>query len=164
MGPVVFDFPTWIGIFPEFTPLNPTLGNAYFIRATGGIVDNSPTSRLLQDGNLSYLVYLATSHIAWLNCPKDASGNPSASGAPASPLVGHIGQAAEGSVNVTIDWPLDASSDSMEKYLAQSKYGVEYWAATAQYRTAQYAAQPMIVFGGRFRSPWPGANPWGRPF
>jgi hypothetical protein len=159
MNPVVFDFPTWIGIFPEFSNLNTALGNAYFIRATGGIVDNSPTSRLLQDGNLSYLVYLATSHVAWLNCPKDASGNPSASGMPASPLVGHISDATEGSVSVSLDWPLDASSDSMEKYLTQTKYGAEYWAVTAQYRTAQAIVRPTIVFGGRFRGVV-GARPW----
>lgn len=154
--PVTFDYPTWIGMFPEFSGLNPTLGQAYFMRATGSIIGNATSNPAFPDGNLPYLIYLATSHVAWLNSPKDANGNPAATGQPASPLVGRISSASEGSVSVQVDYPLGTDSTAQEKYLAQSKYGIELWDALAQYRTARYMARPTIVRNGRFLRPyWP---------
>jgi Protein of unknown function (DUF4054) len=158
--PVTFNFATFVATFPEFSALTSGQAQGYFNRATGSIVGNSTTNPIFNDGNLPYLVYLVTAHVAWLNCPKDANGNPAATGAPASPLVGRISNASEGSVSVQTEWPLDGSSSAQEKYLAQTKYGVEYWAATSQYRTAQYAARPTIVVGGRFRNPWLGRGGW----
>lgn len=147
--PVTFDFPTFTGLFPEFTPIGASLGNAYFTRATGSIIANATTNPIFGDGNLPYLIYLATAHVAWLNCPKDANGNPAGpNGAPASQLVGRINSASQGSVSVQTEWPANDPS-AQEKFLSQTKYGAEYWAATAQYRTAQYAARPTRV-GSRF--------------
>lgn len=148
--PVTFSYATWIGLFPEFAGLGPVLGQAYFARATATIIGNATTNPAFGDGNLTYLCYLATSHIAWLSCPKDANGNPSAAGSPASPIVGRINSAAEGSVNVSTEWNGGSKTD-LAAYLTQTRYGAEYLAATSQYRTAQYAAQPTIVVGGRFR-------------
>lgn len=146
--PVTFDFPTFTALFGEFAPIGATLANAYFMRATGSIIANATTNPMFGDGNLPYLIYLATAHVAWLNCPKDANGNPAgASGAPASQLVGRINSASQGSVSVQAEWPANDPS-AQEKFLMQTKYGAEYWAATAQYRTAQYAARPTIVAGG----------------
>lgn len=144
--PVTFDFAQWIALFPEFTPLNNAMGNAYFIRATGSIIGNSTTNPIFNDGNLPYLIYLATAHVAALNCPRDASGNPAQSGNPASTLVGRINSASQGSVSVQTEWPASDPS-AQEKFLMQTKYGAEYWSATAQYRTARYAARPTIIAG-----------------
>lgn len=149
--PVVFNFATWTALFPEFSALNAVLGQAYFTRATATIIANATTNPAFGDGNLPYLIYLVTSHIAWLSCPKDPNGNPSGAGTPASPLVGRISSAAEGSVNVQTEWN-SAGGTPLEAYLIQTKYGAEYWAATSQYRTAQYAARPTVVVGGRFRN------------
>lgn len=151
--PVTFDYPTWTAMFPEFATLTPAQGSAYFMRATGSIIANDVTNPIYGDGNLPYLIYLVTAHVAWLNCPKDGGGNPAATGAPASQQVGRISGATEGSVSVQFDWPMGDAS-AQEKYLAQTKYGAEYWAATAQYRTARYCARPTIVVGGRFGSPY----------
>jgi len=147
--PVTFDFATWVGLFPEFSALTTGQGAAYFTRATATIIANSVSNPIYGDGNLAYLIYLATSHVAWLNCPKDAGGNPAATGAAASPLVGRVSSASEGSVSVSTEWSFNDPS-AQAAYLAQTKYGAEYLAATAQYRTARYIARPTIVFGGRF--------------
>jgi hypothetical protein len=159
--PVIYNLQTFLGIFPEFSGLNSTQCQAYFTRATGSIIGNSCTNPAFNDGNLPYLVYLATAHVAWLNSPKDANGNPAATGAPASPLVGRISTASEGSVSVATEYPLDGGSSAEEKYLAQTKYGVELWAALAPYRTAQYAARPTIVRFGRFGGFWGRGGGWG---
>lgn len=167
--PVTFDFPTWVGYFPEFAPLNAALGQAYFTMAMSTILANTQTNPVFLDDpspNFQFLCYLATSHVAWLMCPKDASGNPTsdASGViSAGGAVGRISSATEGSVTVQTEWPLDGNSSAQEKYLSQTKYGVALWTALAPYRTAQYLAQPTYVLGGRFRYPFfPGraVGPW----
>ena len=153
---VTFSFATFVGYFPEFAGISPGLAQAYFNRATGSIISNYETNPAFPDGNLPYLIYLATAHVAWLYCTKDLSGNPTSdpsAAQPPSPLVGRISQASEGSVSVSTEYPLDGNSSAQEKYLSQTKYGIELWAALAPYRTAQYAARPTYVFGGRFRSP-----------
>ena len=154
--PVTFSYATFIATFPEFSGLSSAQVQAYFNRATGAIVANSCSNPMNADGNLPYLIYLATAHVAWLNSPKDANGNPAATGQPASPLVGRVSQASEGSVSVSVDYPV--GQDAQERYLAQTKYGAEFWAATAPYRTARYMARPTIVVGGRFRGGWLGGS------
>jgi hypothetical protein len=152
--PVTFDLQTFLGLFPEFTPLSQGFLNAMFMRATGSIIANAVTNPANNDGNLAYLIYLVTAHLAWLNCQKDVNGQPTAqtSAQQASQQVGRISQATQGSVSVTLEWPGNDPS-AQEKFLVQTRYGAEYWAATAQYRTAQYAARPTFVIGGRFRNP-----------
>lgn len=145
--PVTFDNATWIALYPEFTAVGATLGASYFLRASFlcGNEACNPTNRVA--GMLQSLLYLLTSHIAWLNAPRDANGNPAATGAPASPLVGRIDQATEGSVSVHADMgDANAGSPSQAWYM-QTKYGAEYWAATAAVRTAHYVALPTIVPG-----------------
>ena len=158
--PVVFSFQTWVGLFPEFSALTPDQGAAYFMRATGSFAANSCSNPANADGRLSYLLYLATSHVAWLACPKDANGNPSATGTAASPLVGRISQAAEGSVNLTLELEAGADTNQLLAYLSQTKYGQEYSAAIASYRTARYLARPTLVVNGIYPGTWlPGR--WG---
>lgn len=154
--PVTFSFATWTALFPEFTPVGATLGQAYFTIATATIIANSTTNPANGDGNLSFLVYLATSHVAWLRSPKDANGNPAATGAPQpAQLVGRISSASEGSVSTSLDFPIGADAAAQEKYLAQTQYGVLLWAALAPYRTVRYLARPTIVRNGFFpRFPW----------
>ena len=145
-GPVTFSYATWIAMFPLFSPLTQEQGLAYFNLATL-ICANTSTNPINRDGNLAALLYLLTCHFAWLNCPKDASGNPAATGSPPSGLVGRISNATEGSVSVTTEWNAGSSSD-LEAFLTQTEWGASYWAMTAQYRTARYLARPTRVVNG----------------
>jgi len=166
--PVTFDFPTWTTLFPEFSPLSPALGAAYFAMATSSVIANTVTNPMFFDATplaipnltvdtFTYDVYLATSHVAWLFCPKDATGAPSSdASAAASPggMVGRISQATEGSVSVSTEYPMSPDASALEKNLSQTKYGQQLWTAMKPYRTAQYMAQPVFVLGGRFRNPY----------
>ena len=156
--PVVFDYPTWVGMFPEFAPLSAPQGQGYFNRACL-ICGNQCSNPIFATGNLPTLLYLLTSHIAWLSCPKDANGNPAATGTVASPLVGRIASAQQGSVNVQVEWAGGTDMSALEAYLTQTRYGTEYWAAIQQFRTARYIALPTIVaysFSNRpLRPYWP---------
>lgn len=144
--PVTFVFQTWVAGFPEFSTLTPAQGQAYFNDATM-ICANSATNQINRDGNLAALLYWLTSHFAWLKCPKDANGNPAATGQ-VNQLVGRISSATEGSVTVQTEWEMGGDANALEKFLAQTKYGATYWAMTAQYRTARYLARPTIVING----------------
>jgi hypothetical protein len=159
--PVTFDPAQWTTQFPEFLPIQ-GLGQTYFNLATATFAANDVTNPAFNDGNLPTLLNLATSHVAWLLCPKDGNGNPTnAVGASSAPnIVGRISNATQGSVSVQTEWG-GGDPTALEKYLIQTKYGAAYWAGTSQYRTAQYAARPTIVIGGRFRNSWVRSGPAG---
>jgi hypothetical protein len=90
---------------------------------------------------------MLTAHIAWLNAPRDADGNPASTGSPASPIVGRINSASEGSVSVQADIGDATAGSPSQPWYMQTRYGAAYWAATAQYRTARYVANPVFVPG-----------------
>ena len=142
---VIFNYAGWVARYPEFAGVSQPLAQEYFNEAGlyfancgwTGALPNAPT-----------LLNMLTAHIAWLYAPRDANGNPSSTGEPASPLVGRITNAAEGSVNVAVE--LKESGSPSEAFFSQTKYGLSFWQATAQYRTARYMARPTIVAGPIF--------------
>lgn len=143
--PVTFDVAKWKGMYPEFAAATDPQAEGWFTRATF-IVGNdwaSPANRVA--GMLESLLYLLTAHIAWLNMPRDAAGNFSSTGS-ASQLVGRIDSASEGSVSVHADLGGGGDSSPSQWWYMQSRYGAEYWAATAGFRTAHYVPRP---------APWP---------
>lgn len=144
---VTFDNATWIASYPEFTNVGAALGQTYFNRASFLCVNSGANPFACVPGMVADLLYLLTSHIAWLNAPRDATGNPAATGVPASPIVGRINTASEGSVSVGADMGDATAGSPSQPWYMQTKYGAEYWAATAPARTAMYAAQPTIVPG-----------------
>src|ERR1700722_3299466 len=140
--PVVFDFPTWTGAFPEFANCTTQQGQGWFNRATYICANSISNPMNRTPGMLADALYLLTSHIAWLNAPRDLNGNPAAAGVPASPIVGRVDQATEGSVSVHADMgDANAGSPSQAWYM-QTKWGSEYWTMTAGFRTAIAVSQP----------------------
>lgn len=146
---VTFDYAAWVARYPEFAAVNSGLAAAYFSEA-GLYFENSVCNPAYTNGTLSTLLNMLTAHIAWLNAPRDANGNPASTGGSASPLVGRISSAGEGSVNVSAEY--DKSGSPSEAWFTQTKYGAAYWQATAAYRTFQYAARPTVVPGTGFPS------------
>lgn len=151
--PVVFSDETWVGTYPEFSPLTPQQGQAYFNRSCLQFANSRDNPAFSPCGNelMENLFYLLTSHIAWLYCPKDANGNPSATGT-LNRLVGRVSGATEGSVNVQLAY--ENSGSPNEAYYAQTPYGLEFWNATANFRTARYLARPTVVINGVFPGVW----------
>lgn len=141
---VTFDFAYWTAGYSVFANLTQAQGQFYFDQA-GLYCANTAQNPAYAIGAdyLKQLLYMVTSHIAWLNAPRDANGNPAATGSPPSTLVGRIGSATEGSVSVSAEWK-GSGSPSMEWWL-QTQYGAAYWQATAQWRNFRYAARPTTA-------------------
>ena len=153
--PVTFVFADWVGQFGEFANVSPTAAQGWFNRASI-LCDpsiNNPASGT--PGMVTTLLYLLTAHIAWLNAPRDANGNPAATGQPASPIVGRINTASEGSVSVGADMGDATAGSPSQAWYMTTKYGAEYWYDTAGFRTAGYVPPPFrfppgfVPFGGR---------------
>lgn len=149
--PVVFNYTAWVARYPEFSAVGQPLAQAYFDEATLYFANCGWTASLPQAPTL---LNMLTAHLAWLYAPRDLNGNPSATGQAASPLVGRISTASEGSVSVSTE--LNASGSPSESFFTQTKYGFSFWQATAQFRTMRYSPRPTRVATGAF----PGA-PYG---
>ena len=128
---VQFNYSEWALYFPELAgSITSAQAQLYFNRAQL-FCDNSPCSIIQNLCEREILLNLATAHVATLMAPLN--------GAPSSPLVGRINNATEGSVTVATQ--LDVPT-GCPQYLAQSKYGIEFYNATAKYRMMSYVPGP----------------------
>ena len=108
----------------------------YFAEA-GLYLDNTDASPVPynppSDVTRLMLLNMITAHIAFLRKPG------------ASPLVGRVSNATEGSVSVATDVGQQSAS---AQFWLQSPYGFSYWQATASYRTARYVPGPRARLNG----------------
>ena len=158
--PVVFSQANWIAMFPAFSAVSALQGQNYFNMATRLCAnDIRNPANTCDDGTIETLLYLLTSHIAALMSPKDANGNFASIGEPASPLVGRIDQATEGSVSVHAAMGDDTAGSPSQPWYMQTQWGTTYWAMTAGVRTARYVPLPTFAVQPPFRGRGFG---WGR--
>lgn len=141
---VPFDKAAFLQRYPEFASIPGPLLDAYFIEAQLHL-NNTGTSPVVQVDMRSVLLNMIVAHIAQLNSGANGQG--------ASPLVGRLSQATEGSVSVSAD--VGGNVSQTEAYWAQTRYGWAYWNATRAYRTARYLPGRSVApryYGGR--GPW----------
>jgi hypothetical protein len=143
MGVIItFDPIAWAQIYPEFSYLSSTQATNYFNMATA-VHANDGSGPVNNTTLQTTLLYSLTAHFAALYAP-------SAGGQAATPLVGRISSAQEGSVNVQTEL---ASNISMNQaWFCQTKYGMTYWQMTAKYRTMNYVPGRTRNFNAPF--PW----------
>ncbi len=154
---VPFVYADWVAAFPLFAGINSADAQSYFDTA-GMFCANDTCSQTFAltiaygtgtQPLLTRLLWLLTCHLAYLGAFRDASGNPSSSGTvPPSPLVGRVSAATEGSVNVSVD--LDTSGYPIPAFWQQTTWGLQFWQATAQFRTGIYVANPTVIWGGAY--------------
>lgn len=126
MGVVIFDPSAFKLRYPEFSSVDNALLQQYFTQATI-YLDNTDFSRVSDLAVRAMLLNMLVAHIAFLY-----SG---ANGQTPSGLVGRIDSASEGSVSVHADMPGVTANSA---WYMQTKYGADYWNATAPFRTFQY--------------------------
>ncbi|HEM8614581.1 TPA: DUF4054 domain-containing protein [Citrobacter amalonaticus] len=126
MGVVIFDPAAFKLRYPEFSSVDSALLQQYFTQATI-YLDNTDFSRVSDLAVRAMLLNMLVAHIAFLY-----SG---VNGQTPSGLVGRIDSASEGSVSVHADMPGVTANSA---WYMQTKYGADYWNATAPFRTFQY--------------------------
>lgn len=161
---ITFDYTAWVAAFPTFAAVNSTDAQSFF--DTAGMFCANDTSSpafgiQIPQSNvmtplLQRLLWLLTCHLAFLGSFRNATGQPSSTGTqPPSPLVGRVSSAGEGSVNVSTD--LDSSGYPTAAFFSQTPWGLQFWQASAQFRTARYVARPTFIPDGVYP-----ALPFGR--
>lgn len=142
MGVVVFDPAAFKLRYPEFSTVSDALLSDYFAEATI-YLDNTDCSRVQDVDVRRMLLWMLVAHIAAINAGVNGEG--------ASPLVGRINNATEGSVSVGTDMgavPFTAT------WFLQTKYGAAFWQATAPFRTMRYVPGRSYEIAYRNRFPW----------
>lgn len=134
MTVVVFDYSVWSIIYPEVAVSAPRA--QHFFDFATGYLDNSDCSPVQDIHRRTMLLGLLTAHIASLFGPTN--------GQAASPLVGRISAASEGSVSVSAELNVPDTAT----FFAQTKYGLTYWQMMAGYRTMHYRTGPRSYARG----------------
>lgn len=139
-GVVTFDPTAFKLRYPEFAAVADGTLSYYFTEATLYLSNatNSPVSNLTRR---SLLLNMLTAHCASLGGVLNAGSVPGP--------VGRVSQAAEGTVNATLEY-LEPGSNS---WFTQTPYGAAYWQAILSYRSFRYrpycaatrAAWPFIA-------------------
>jgi hypothetical protein len=83
------------------------------------------------------LLNLLTAHLAALYAQSQGDQSPGSAKDANSP-VGRISAATEGSISIQTDLGATPTSSANQQWLSQTKYGLQFWAMTSQYRTAHY--------------------------
>lgn len=152
MGVVVaFNYASWSSMFPQFKSVTEAqivgfvwpVAQQYCRNDGGGPVNKVETQ--------TQMLNLMVAHIAQLLFGSTTQ--------PASPLVGRVNSAAEGSVNVGTDFPTDPSN----AWFVQTQYGAMYWQMALPFRLARYIPKvtplPRGLYpslGGGWGPGWPG--------
>jgi hypothetical protein len=149
---VIFNYMAWQTAFPDFASVSQAYATGCFARASMLCQNNAASPVVVRNnGDTTQLIYflnLLTAHICWLNCPQ-LNGVPNdTEGVPSPPLVGRISQATEGSVTVATE--IAGMDQPGAAFYAQTKWGMEYWQASAGYRQAVYRPGFAGYVGGRF--------------
>jgi hypothetical protein len=136
---VGFDYLEWLQTYPEFEAISEANAYGYWREATLYLA-NDGTGPVTDDASQSRLLNLLTAHIA----ARYAAGQALAG----SPIVGAITSASEGSVSVS--GQALVASGTQAWYLT-TKYGADFWAATAPYRTMRYRVAAPRIFDPLWR-------------
>jgi hypothetical protein len=137
---VTFDYAAWVARYPEFSGVSSDLAQLYFNEAE--LFCRNKLCPISRASTLLMLLNMLTAHVAFLSAPRDANGAPATTGSAAEAgIVGQITSANEGAVSVSAK-PIENEAAA---WFAQSKYGFQFWQATAAFRTFRYFARKTNV-------------------
>jgi hypothetical protein len=132
MGAVAtFNYELWFARYPAFSNVSQVQAQLCWNEAT--IYHRNDGGGPVQDPAMqAALLNMLTAHIAFLSYGTADSPASASQG-----LVGRISSASQGSVSVSVDLQGVASS-AYSANLTQTRYGLDYLAATAPYRLMHY--------------------------
>ena len=131
-SPVVFSYSAWIARYPEFSAIEQATAQEYFNEATI-YWNNDGTGPVTNPVVQSMLLNMLTGHIAALYSQSQNDPEPGTAKDANTP-VGRMSNATQGSITAAFA----LTPTNAQEYYAQTKYGMSFWGATAQYRRARY--------------------------
>ena len=133
MAVVVFDPAAFKARYKEFASCDDALLSDYFEESMD-ILNNTDSSIVRSVDERRRLLWYLTAHKAELG------GN----GMPGSGhgMVGRISSATQGSVSATSEYAMPKTLTA--SWYLQTKYGTDYWNATAKYRTFRYRSKKHV--------------------
>jgi hypothetical protein len=147
---VSFDFTSFSAAYPEFVYLGSAQINEYWNMATV-LHANDGTGPVPTATIQTTLLNALTAHIAYMFSGLEGQG--------ASPLVGQVTTATQGSVNVGVQALYPPGSAA---WYTQTKYGALYYAMCAAFRVALYVPGPSRIqnpYGARLVPFYPPPGP-----
>lgn len=123
---VTFNYQNWALLFPQFNTVPVPTFNTVVLPLVQSYCRNDGSGPVNDPALQLNLMNLMAAHITQLFF--------GANGAGASPLVGRIASAGEGSVNVSVDMP----STPANSWYMQTPYGAAYWQLMAPFRSFVY--------------------------
>lgn len=136
-GVVVFSSDEFLAIYPEFAgAATPALQFNFNLASLN--ISNCCGSPVPDPNVRQSLLYLLTAHITALFTPSAQNTNQPPG------IVGRISNATEGSVSVGAQMPGTISS----AWFDQTKYGAQFWAITAVFRTMHHIPAPQDCCDG----------------
>ena len=152
-APYTFVYANFQSQYPELAMVPEGAAQGYFNLATS-YWRNDGTSPNADDGTQQTYLLLLTAHIAAMR--SQSQGDP-VPGAPkgANTPVGRIASVGQGSVNVSTELNVLPGKAA---WFSQTKYGLDFWQATAAYRTMKYRRGQLQPggLGGRYGTGWNG--------
>lgn len=137
---VTFNYDLWLQMFPEFDgTVNSVQAQLYFDQAVL-FHRNDGTGPVEKEDEQLRLLNLLTAHFAQVMAGSTV--------APATPLIGPITNASEGSVSVSTD---GVKIPGAYAWLATTKYGVLYWGAIQGFINMRY----RVPMPRQFAPPYP---------
>jgi hypothetical protein len=143
---ITFDYSGWKARYPEFSAVVEGAAQGYFDEATLYWRNNGTSPNSTEESQRLFLNML-TAHIAALYAQSQGMPNPGGA-QDANSLVGRVASATQGSVTVSTELNMVPSSSGMQAWLAQTKYGLSFWAATNAYRRFQFRVPGYSTLGG----------------
>ncbi|GGN49370.1 hypothetical protein GCM10011349_19940 [Novosphingobium indicum] len=141
MAVAEFNYSAWTTRYPEFGAVDEALAALFFAEA-GLYLDNTDASPVSDVNLRAMLLNMLTAHIAVLSGALEPDGKPSG-------MVGRVNSATEGGVSIGIDSGMQPGT---APWFQQTSYGLSFWQATKNLRSASYVAAPA-----RVTEPWAGA-------
>jgi len=140
-----FNYSAWVSRYPEFEGAVDQGRAALFFAEAGLYLDNSDCSPVTDLTARLMLLNMVVAHLAVLSGALEPDGKPTG-------MVGRISTASEGSVSISVDTGLMPGT---APWFQQTSYGLSFWQATKNLRTARY-----VPAGAYVSEPW--ASPWRR--
>ena len=136
MAVVTFDPVAFAAAYPELASVPSARLQSQFNIAQYTMLDNTDNSPVMDVNYRTELFYLIVAHLLLL-----MGTNPTVrpDGTTDNTPPGRISSATQGTVTTAFEYNVGSTATASQAYWNQTKYGAQYWAATAQFRSFIYS-------------------------